>query len=207
MIELYLMEEFTKWLEEELRTRNWQPSDLARRAKLGNSTLTRILNGIRNPGPEVCVAIARALDHPPEHVFRVAGLLPPLPSSNDGFILKELIEIVKRLPDEDREEVLDYAKMRYEKRQKKKKPPKPTEVKSRPASIVQRIQIPKGISPEVAEKVRAAVEKLTPDERAAWIEELFYRRHIASGSQTHGAEGEIEASQPDRAAKPRAGQE
>lgn len=73
------MEEFREWLEMQLKKRDWQPADLARRAGLGNSTITRILNDTRRAGPEVCVAIARALGERPEMVFRLAGLLPPEP--------------------------------------------------------------------------------------------------------------------------------
>jgi transcriptional regulator with XRE-family HTH domain len=75
-----LMESFPRWIEQELDKRGWRQSDLARRAGLSEATLSRILNGSRKAGPETCVGIAAALEVPPEHVFRIAGLLPPLPS-------------------------------------------------------------------------------------------------------------------------------
>jgi transcriptional regulator with XRE-family HTH domain len=73
------MEPFSQWLESELEERGWRPADLAHRAELPNATLSRILNGHRRAGPEVCVALAAALEVPPEQVFRLAGLLPPAP--------------------------------------------------------------------------------------------------------------------------------
>jgi len=44
---------------------------------------------MRGAGPEVCVAMARALDVPPETVFRAAGLLPP--SRDPGEDEEELL--------------------------------------------------------------------------------------------------------------------
>ena len=72
-------QEFTRWLEEEMRKRGWQPSDLANAAKMYSSTLSRILNQERKASPETCVAIANALNLPAEEVFRRAGLLPERP--------------------------------------------------------------------------------------------------------------------------------
>jgi len=67
------------WIRAQLDERGWRPADLARHAGLTNATLSRILNGTRQAGPEVCTAIANALGVPPEYVFRLAGLLPTLP--------------------------------------------------------------------------------------------------------------------------------
>jgi len=39
------------------------------------ATVSKILNGERNPGPDFCRALARALNYPQEFVFRKAGLL------------------------------------------------------------------------------------------------------------------------------------
>lgn len=70
------MSSFAKWLIGELARRKWRQTDLAQRAGLTNATVSRVLNGSRRAGPEVCLSLADALDLPPEHVFRMAGLLP-----------------------------------------------------------------------------------------------------------------------------------
>ena len=75
------MSGFAKWLESELDRREWRQSDLAHRAGLTNATISRVLNGSRRAGPDVCIALADALDMPPEHLFRLAGLLPPIPNA------------------------------------------------------------------------------------------------------------------------------
>jgi len=105
--------EFTAWLENELAKRGWTPADLAHAAGLGNSTVTRILNGGRNPGPEFCRSVAKALAEPEETVFRQAGLLSPLPADENDLTLGALLDIVKRLPRDEREELLWYADARY----------------------------------------------------------------------------------------------
>lgn len=110
--------EFTEWLEKELRNRGWRPADLAHRARVNTGTISNILNGFRRAGPDVCLAIARALKVPPEEVFRRAGLLPPLPAPVDDATLKELEDIVKKLDPEERQEVLEYARWRYRRKER-----------------------------------------------------------------------------------------
>ena len=102
------MDKFIPWLLTELKNRSWRPADLARRAGLSMGSLSNILNGNRRAGPDLCKAVAQALGEPPEKVFRLAGLLPPLPAAEDE-LLHELLETFKRLTPEKRREVLDYA--------------------------------------------------------------------------------------------------
>jgi transcriptional regulator with XRE-family HTH domain len=75
------METLVEYLEAELARRSWRQADLARAARVPDATIHHILNRSRRAGPEVCNALARALDEPPERIFRMAGLLPLLPPS------------------------------------------------------------------------------------------------------------------------------
>ena len=72
------MKDFTEWLLDELKKRQWRPANLANKAGLGSGTLSHVLNGSRKPGSDLCRAIAAALGEPEEKVFRLAGLLSPL---------------------------------------------------------------------------------------------------------------------------------
>ncbi len=99
------MEAFISWLESELKKRDWQPTDLARKAGLHTASITRVLNGTRNPGPDICRAIAHALNYSPEIVFRQAGLLPPDPEEPD-LEIEEAIHLFKRLREDHRQFVL-----------------------------------------------------------------------------------------------------
>jgi len=104
---------FVRWLEKEMGDRRWKPADLARAAGVHTATVTRILNGDRQVGPDVCRDIARALKLPADWVFRVAGLLPPLPGTEDDLTLKEINEIAKNLSPEERREAREYLLWRY----------------------------------------------------------------------------------------------
>lgn len=108
------METFSDWIERQLKERNWRPADLARAAGITDAALSRILSGTRNPGPDVCQAIAQALNEPPEKVFRLAGLLPPLPPG-DGDV-EEITEIARRLAPDRRKQALDFLRYLFKKR-------------------------------------------------------------------------------------------
>ena len=85
------METLSEFLEQKIADHFWRPADLARKAHIPDATLSRILSQSRQAGPDVCKALARALDQPPEKIFRLAGLLPP-----------------SRDPGEDEEELLHH---------------------------------------------------------------------------------------------------
>jgi hypothetical protein len=61
--------------------------------------------------------------HPPEDVFRRAGLLPPLPDDVDTQQMTRLYDYYKRLPARVRDEIVEYAAFRYEREGKREKAP------------------------------------------------------------------------------------
>lgn len=107
---------FVKWLEEEMAARKWRPADLARAGGLYTSTLSKILNEDRQPGPDVCLSIAKAFDIPPDIVFRQAGLLPKLPGPEQDPTFQDILDVVKNMTPKERAELLDYALFRFRKR-------------------------------------------------------------------------------------------
>jgi len=104
------MEEFSYWLEEEIEKKNLTPATQALLSNVGNSSITRILNGDRKAGPEICKSIAKALGYSEEYVFRAAGLLSPLPADEAPF--REMAEIMRQLSLEERKRVIEYAAWR-----------------------------------------------------------------------------------------------
>lgn len=183
------------WLNEKLKEKGWSHRELARRVraageKISGGMISAVAAGDKKAGWDFCKAIAKPLDESPEQVFRMAGLLPPLPSSENGPILNEIIEIVKQLPDEEKEDVRDYAKSRQEKQGRKKPPTSPVTTKvPKPAPIIERLpMIPDNIPPETVAKVRALVERLTPNERADVIEYLLSRRDFVEALKLGGVE-------------------
>jgi transcriptional regulator with XRE-family HTH domain len=111
--------DFVEWLYEELRKREWKPADLARKAGTSKSVISRVLNRERVPSPETLDIIAHALGLPPETVYRAAGLLPPLtPTMEDT---EEVLYLLAQLPPEERQEIIEFMRLKLDR--KKKKPP------------------------------------------------------------------------------------
>lgn len=88
------LEDFAAWINKELGVREWRQADLARTSGVDPGYLSSILNGKKNPSPDACVSIAKALRIPPEFVFRKAGLLPELRQSGARKQLLEWLNIV-----------------------------------------------------------------------------------------------------------------
>ena len=101
--------EFITWLIDQMDRHGWNNSELARRAGIGPSGISMIINEQRAPGVDFCRAIARALGLPPETVFRQAGLLPP-DANHDAPEQRELLYLFEQLPDEDRGLVLSMVR-------------------------------------------------------------------------------------------------
>lgn len=110
--------EFVSWVEEEMEGRGWRPADLARAAGITGSALSKILNEYRAPGLDACVGIAGAFDLPPEFVLRKAGLIPELPGPDRDPTFQEIVDVMRNMTPEEREEVLGYALWRFRREKK-----------------------------------------------------------------------------------------
>jgi transcriptional regulator with XRE-family HTH domain len=69
--------DFPNWLQKQLGERNWKPTDLAKRSRISDAAISRILRGERKADPDTLRTIAQSLKLPTETVFRAAGILPP----------------------------------------------------------------------------------------------------------------------------------
>ena len=93
------MDNFSDWLKEELKKRNWKQAELAHKSGLDSAVISNIINGKRRAGETTIPAIARALQLSPKFVFEKAGLLP---TEKDLSPLKrQLLHIAEDLPDSD----------------------------------------------------------------------------------------------------------
>ncbi|HEX2951375.1 MAG TPA: helix-turn-helix transcriptional regulator [Armatimonadota bacterium] len=101
-------DEFANWLQDQLTQRGWDQAELARRGNISPAQVTRIMSGERRAGPDACRAIARALQLPPEEVFRQAGLLPKTRKVPEG--VDDLVYYYTQLDREDRGRLLAVAK-------------------------------------------------------------------------------------------------
>jgi len=116
-----MVDDFVTWLTTEMNTRGWSNSELARRSGMAHSTISMIISGQKKPGWDFCAGIAGAFGEAPDKVFRLAGLLPPLPASEDAPTLREIMELAKRMTPEQREQVADYIRYLYQKGQEEKR--------------------------------------------------------------------------------------
>ncbi len=107
------METFTNWLETELNKRDWRIADLARKAGVDKGSLSRIFSGTRKPGPDICLAIAKALNLSDVMVFRQAGLLSS--KSEMGPEAEELLHLFRQLGEHDKKRILQTARTWVEK--------------------------------------------------------------------------------------------
>jgi transcriptional regulator with XRE-family HTH domain len=83
---------FSEWLLSEISRREWSGADLARRSSLTRQAVNNYLNGTRrNPDENALQAIAHAFGYPPEVLFRAAGILPPIGSTQAAFVIFYLI--------------------------------------------------------------------------------------------------------------------
>jgi transcriptional regulator with XRE-family HTH domain len=111
---------FITAIEDELKERGWSQSELAKRSDINPSTLSLILSGDRNPGPDICLGVARAFDLPPEDVFRTAGLLPP--KTKQDHLIELITHLASQLhTEEDKNDVIEYIRMRRRIAEKREK--------------------------------------------------------------------------------------
>ena len=110
---------FAVWLRAELKSQGLSQADLSRVTGLHTGSIANVLNGQRKPGVDFVMAVARGLRIKPEEMYRHAGLLPPKPSPTHNPTLDEMIDVVRRLSDDDRKEIVAYARFKYQQATKK----------------------------------------------------------------------------------------
>jgi transcriptional regulator with XRE-family HTH domain len=108
---------FVQWLDQELARRGWSDNQLAKKAYISHSVLSKARRGTI-PRWDACQGIASALNMPAEVVFRAAGLLPAV---KDGAAdLEEWQYLLDRLPEKDRYELLQIARLKLSLQEKEK---------------------------------------------------------------------------------------
>lgn len=118
MVYCHLVNELLTWLNTEIGNRGWSNNELARRAGMSSAGLSKVMTGRNAITWDFCYRVAQALKEPPEKIFRLAGLLPPAASERDQLI-QELLEIARKLDATDRDELLAYARLRYQRAQER----------------------------------------------------------------------------------------
>jgi transcriptional regulator with XRE-family HTH domain len=73
-----MQNELVLWLTKSIEDKGWSLRELARRSGVSHTTISLVLTQQRLPTWDFCAQVAQVFDMPPEQVFRMAGLLPPL---------------------------------------------------------------------------------------------------------------------------------
>lgn len=131
-----LIDELTSWIGIELERRDWSYSELARRADLSQSMVSKVMAGHANPGIDFLIGMARAFGVSREFIFRKAGLLQPEDIEDEDLTLISLMNEWRQLSDEDRLATYHMARSlnqaRRQKREVKKNIPTLTNEPLRP---------------------------------------------------------------------------
>ena len=110
------------------------PAEFARLCKKSPAVISRILNNERKPAPETLKAIARALNLPWEVVFARAFSISP--NTPDTEYEKQIVNLLKQLSQEDKEEILEL--LRFKAERKKTARPKAKSREKPPAQMLLR---------------------------------------------------------------------
>ena len=108
------MKKFSEWLRKEINNRNWTQAELAERSSVPSATISRIINNTRDPGPEIANKLAKALNYPPELLFRKAGLLPETKEYAINPALDEANQLLNELPKEYQKQALQLIRFLHD---------------------------------------------------------------------------------------------
>lgn len=107
---------FSDWLLKELNERNWTQADLHRASGLTTAAISKYFAG-RIPDEVSLKKIAHAFEMKPDVVFRAAGVLPPIATTDEE--IEQIIFEASKLNPQDRAEVIAFIRMKQNLRKKK----------------------------------------------------------------------------------------
>lgn len=98
---------FSEWLYEIMEEKGLSQASLARKANLSRTAIHNVLNENRQPGNDLCLAVAAALGLDPVIVYEKAGLLPKSPPETE--LQRQLVFLFNQLPDDEKKRLVEYA--------------------------------------------------------------------------------------------------
>jgi transcriptional regulator with XRE-family HTH domain len=105
-----MSDQFKQWFISELEKHHYSQRAFAKKIGVSQPFISRVLNGETPPSVNFCHKVASALGEPPEKLLRLAGILSSV--SSDNVTLDELADIVRNLPSEAQQELLDFARFK-----------------------------------------------------------------------------------------------
>lgn len=108
---------FINWLDGVMTEKNVTPTDIANTGFVSISAVSLLLSKTtKSASIEMCKAISKATGIPLITVYRRAGHLPAAPSEDET--MSEISHIYDELNNTNRDDLLDYARLRLQKQEK-----------------------------------------------------------------------------------------
>lgn len=109
---------WVEWLIAEREKKGWSQAELGRRASVTRQTINDYESRRRpHPDEQILMRISKALEHPPIHLPRLAGLYPESPDVDEDT--EKIIYESEDLTHQEKEEVLAFIHMKKNLRKKK----------------------------------------------------------------------------------------
>lgn len=112
-------EDLVTYLSRVMDERDLSPADITKRGGLSPSQVSKVLNRESPAGEKAIKSFAKALNLPVDDLYRRAGILPLKP--NDDETVSEIVHIYHLLNENNKDDLLDYAKNRLTKQEREKK--------------------------------------------------------------------------------------
>jgi len=103
------LNQFQRWLLDELHTRNLSPREASLGAGLNHGAISFYLAGNHRPSAASCKSLADYFEVPAEQVMYLAGYVNA-PPDHDLF-LKQVSELTQGLSESERREVVDLLRV------------------------------------------------------------------------------------------------
>ena len=97
-------------IKQELKARQWDYKTLAQESGVSRTLVSRVLNDKMPPSPDFVIKVAIALDANPVQWLQLANILPQNTSgvTEDDSLTRELVAVVRSLPDDKKPAALEY---------------------------------------------------------------------------------------------------
>jgi len=109
---------FFKWLDTRLHDLDLTDYAVAKKAGIAHSVISKARSGVQGIGWDAGIALAQAINIPPEVVLRKLELLPISPQGNHSALVDEILHIFPDLSEADQEEVLQIARLKLERKKR-----------------------------------------------------------------------------------------
>ena len=111
--------EFPQWLQNQLDIRHWKPTDLAKKSRLADATISRILKSERQADIDSLIAIAEAFNMSLVAIIKTAFIFPS--DDNENVNWEDWKVVISQMTPQEEMNIKRMATFTVESRQKEEK--------------------------------------------------------------------------------------